>query len=67
MQAIDTGVGKKFDTLKLDQSIKDWELELSTTHIMTISGKLKQGPLLLVFIRGTWFPFCRLHLKNLAL
>lgn len=67
MQQIDPGVSKKIDTLQLDQTIKDWELDLSTNQIVKISEMLKQGPLLLVFIRGTWCPFCRLHLKNLAI
>lgn len=67
MQQIDPGVGKKIDTIPLDQTIKDFELELTTNQIIKISDIVKQGPLLLVFIRGTWCPFCNLHLKNLAI
>ncbi|GBF50372.1 redoxin [Leptospira ryugenii] len=67
MQQIDPGVNKKTDSLKVDQTIRDYRLQLSSNQTLSIKEIVRDGPLLLVFIRGTWCPFCNIHLKNLAI
>ncbi len=32
---------------------------------ISLSGQLQNGPVLLIFIRGQWCPFCNAHLKNI--
>lgn len=32
---------------------------------ISLSGLLQNGPVLLIFIRGQWCPFCNAHLKNI--
>lgn len=45
----------------------DEELEIFFTNsrIVKIKDILKNGPILFVFIKGTWCPFCRLHMQRL--
>ncbi len=56
---------KKVEVLQIDETIKDWNLLLTNNREASISSIVKNGPLLLIFIRGTWCPFCRLHMKRL--
>lgn len=67
MQILDPGTRVRVPALPLDSTIKDWELNLSTNQDIKISKIAENGPLLLVFIRGTWCPFCQIHMKNLAI
>jgi peroxiredoxin len=64
---IDLGTknSKKLKSIKLDDKIKDWNLLLSSKREVNISSLVKNGPLLLIFIRGTWCPFCRMHMTKL--
>jgi peroxiredoxin len=64
---IDLGTKKsgELKTLKLDDTIKDWNLLLTSNREVQISSLVKNGPLLLIFIRGTWCPFCRMHMTRL--
>lgn len=43
----------------------DFKLVLSGNRIISFEDVLKNGPLLLVFIKGTWCPFCQIHLQRL--
>lgn len=43
------------------------EMVFSNGRVVKISELTKNAPLLLVFIKGTWCPFCRLHLQRLRL
>ena len=43
----------------------DFQLILSGNRIINFDEVLKNGPLLLVFIKGTWCPFCQIHLKKM--
>ncbi|MBL7666300.1 MAG: peroxiredoxin family protein [Bacteriovoracaceae bacterium] len=45
--------------------VKNFELLLSNGRRVELNHILKNGPLLLVFIRGTWCPYCRMHLSRL--
>lgn len=66
MASVDLGTkGQVKNVLQIDKTIQDWELNLSTNIKTNISTIIKNGPLLLIFIRGTWCPFCRMHLKKL--
>ena len=56
----------KLKTLEVDQYVKDTELKLSTNLTVTLSSLVNRNPVLLVFIRGTWCPFCRLHMSKLS-
>lgn len=67
LQVLDPGTRKKVPALPLDSKVKDWDLDLTTNQKFRISDLVQRGPVLLVFIRGTWCPFCQLHLKNLAI
>lgn len=43
----------------------DFKLILSGHRTIGFEEVLKNGPLLLVFIKGTWCPFCQIHLQRL--
>ncbi len=40
-------------------------LQLSNGREVKVKDVLKNGSLILVFIKGTWCPFCRIHLRRL--
>lgn len=67
LKTMDLGTkkNKSLRPVKLDETLQDWELQLSNNQKSKISTITKNGPLLLIFIRGTWCPFCRMHMKNL--
>lgn len=60
-----TKKNKTLEILQLDEKVKDWELLLTSNRKAPISSIVQNGPLLLIFIRGTWCPFCRIHMKKL--
>lgn len=66
MMQIDGSSDESINPLPVDFKIRDWELFLTSNQKIKISDVVKRGPLLLVFIRGTWCPFCQVHLKNLS-
>lgn len=43
------------------------EVKFSNGRNVKVSELTKNAPLLLVFIKGTWCPFCRLHMQRLRL
>ncbi len=43
----------------------DLEIKLSSTRLLKLEELLLNAPVLLVFIKGTWCPFCRLHLSRM--
>lgn len=65
MNTIDPGTNKKINPIKADTVIQDWTLNILPKREAKISSITKNGPLLLTFIRGTWCPFCNIHLRNL--
>lgn len=64
-QVMDLGVSKKVHTVQADTLINDKKITLSSKRQVAISDLVKNGPLLLTFVRGTWCPFCRLHMQRL--
>ncbi|MCG6148434.1 hypothetical protein EHQ96_13440 [Leptospira levettii] len=66
MMQFDGSVDLSIQPLPLDYKVQDWELILSSNQKIKISEIISRGPLILVFIRGTWCPFCQIHLKNLS-
>jgi len=67
MKTIDLGTikNKKLSPIQLNETLQDWDLVLSNNTTTKISTVVNNGPLLLIFIRGTWCPFCRMHMKRL--
>ena len=51
--------------LKVGSKAPDFTLGNAFGKKVTLSTQLKQGPVVLVFYRGAWCPFCNLHLKSL--
>ncbi|MGE3610678.1 MAG: redoxin domain-containing protein [Bacteriovoracaceae bacterium] len=43
----------------------NFKLILSGKRTIDFEEVLANGPLLLVFIKGTWCPFCQIHLKRM--
>ncbi|XDD47619.1 peroxiredoxin family protein [Leptospira sp. WS39.C2] len=66
MMQIDGSADPSIQPLPIDSKVRDWELMLTSNQRIKISDIIKRGPLILVFIRGTWCPFCQIHLKNLS-
>lgn len=62
---IDLGVSKKISPLQAGHLLEDKTVLLSSKREVKISDLVKNGPLLLTFIRGTWCPFCRMHMQKL--
>lgn len=65
LNTIDIGTMKKITPIKIDSKIKDWPLRLVPKREINLSSVIQNGPLILTFIRGTWCPFCNMHLRNL--
>ena len=51
--------------LKLGSTAPDFTLPNAYGKQVTLSHALKKGPVVLVFYRGAWCPFCNLHLHAL--
>ncbi len=53
------------NTLKVGDTIDDFTLPNSNGESFSLYEKLKGGPLVLTFYRGSWCPYCNLTLKAL--
>ena len=51
--------------LKVGSLAPDFTLPNALGKPVSLSSYLKQGPVVLVFYRGAWCPFCNLHLRTL--
>jgi len=62
---LDPGIKPKLKGLNTGDIVEDFDLLLSSKRSVSLSSMLQHGPVILVFIRGTWCPFCRMHMNNL--
>jgi len=51
--------------LKLGETAPDFTLPDPTGRKVSLASLLKQGPVVLVFYRGAWCPYCNMHLHVL--
>jgi len=51
--------------LKVGEKAPDFKLPNAFGKTVVLSEELKKGPVVLVFYRGAWCPFCNLHLHAL--
>ena len=51
--------------IKIGEKAPDFSLTNAFGKTVTLSEELKKGPVVLVFYRGAWCPFCNLHLHAL--
>jgi thiol-disulfide isomerase/thioredoxin len=51
------------NALKENELAPDFALPDATCQRVTLSQLLEQGPVVLVFYRGTWCPYCNLELR----
>jgi peroxiredoxin len=51
--------------IKLGETAPDFSLTDSRGKHVALSSLLKQGPVVLVFYRGAWCPYCNMHLRVL--
>ncbi len=51
--------------LSVGERAPDFTLPNAFGQSITLSEELKKGPVVLVFYRGSWCPFCNLHLHTL--
>ncbi|MFT6632688.1 MAG: peroxiredoxin [Bacteriovoracaceae bacterium] len=65
LYALDPGISKNIKVADAGTLIQDKTILLSSKRKVLIKELVKNGPLLLTFIRGTWCPFCRLHMQRL--
>lgn len=65
MFSIDPGVKKDLPNIRNSGQVENLEILLSNKRNIYLFDLLNHGPVLLVFIRGTWCPFCRLYLGKL--
>jgi len=56
----DQGAGKG---LNIGDKVPDFTLEDATGTPVTLSKELAKGPVIIVFYRGEWCPYCNLQLK----
>ncbi|NIK66956.1 MULTISPECIES: peroxiredoxin-like family protein [unclassified Paenibacillus] len=54
------GAGKG---LSIGDLAPDFALKDATGNMITLAEELKKGPIILIFYRGEWCPFCNLQLK----
>ncbi len=50
--------------LKMGDTAPDFKLPNATGKTISLSGVLKQGPVILKFYRGEWCPICNLDLRH---
>lgn len=55
----------KVPGLKLGQQVPDFKLINPYGKTVSLKDSLTKGPVILVFYRGAWCPYCNLHLKVL--
>lgn len=51
--------------IKAGEKAPDFTLADAHGELISLSKELKKGPVVLVFYRGAWCPFCNLHLRSL--
>ncbi len=51
--------------IKVGEKAPDFVLNNALGQAVNLKDKLKQGPVVLVFYRGAWCPFCNMHLHIL--
>jgi peroxiredoxin len=51
--------------IKLGEKAPDFVLNNALGKSVSLKDKLKEGPVILVFYRGAWCPFCNMHLHVL--
>ncbi len=51
--------------IKVGEKAPDFSLKNAFGKSVTLKDELKKGPVILVFYRGAWCPFCNLHLHVL--
>ena len=51
--------------IKVGEKAPDFVLNNALGKAVSLKDKLKQGPVILVFYRGAWCPFCNMHLHVL--
>ncbi len=51
--------------IKVGEKAPDFVLNNALGKAVNLKDKLKQGPVVLVFYRGAWCPFCNMHLHGL--
>ncbi len=64
-QLMDPAVAPELSGVKDGDIVENKKLILSSKREVFIHDLIKNGPLILIFIRGTWCPFCRLHMQRL--
>ena len=60
----DPGLSSKIELLPIGTIIGNLFFKLSSGRTIESDQVLKSGPIILVFIRGTWCPYCRMHLAR---
>lgn len=51
--------------LKVGEKAPNFKLKNAFGHTVQLSDELKKGPVVLIFYRGAWCPYCNLHLNVL--
>ncbi|NRB37601.1 MAG: AhpC/TSA family protein [Pseudomonadales bacterium] len=59
---VDSGIAEK--SIQLGDSFTDFSLPNATGNIIHLKHLLEQGPLVVVFYRGDWCPYCNLELAT---
>ena len=57
--------GTPDQTVQVGATIPNFVLPMASGSDFELDEVLKRGPVILNFIKGTWCPYCQLHLKNL--
>ncbi|NCT17847.1 MAG: alkyl hydroperoxide reductase [Flavobacteriaceae bacterium CG_4_8_14_3_um_filter_34_10] len=56
---------KRAKGLQIGEYVKDFNAKDLYDQNYNLSNALKNGPIVVIFIRGQWCPFCNKHLKQL--
>ncbi|GET24400.1 peroxiredoxin-like family protein [Prolixibacter sp. NT017] len=56
---------KEAKGLQPGETVKDFSAVDLNDNVFTLSEALKKGPVVVIFYRGQWCPFCNKHLKTL--
>lgn len=61
----ETVYGKADQTVKIGDTVADFSISLSLGSTVLLSDLLAKGSVVINFIKGTWCPYCQLHLRSL--
>lgn len=65
MRHFDKGTSQEIKVIAAREALENVSLDLATGESKSLEDLVEKGPLIIIFIRGTWCGFCSNHLHKL--